>query len=159
MTKSRFYTDEQGRIRYIGSSDIKRVTSDVPLTAPRRDKGNFITTDEGRVVFTGGPGSGGGTAGGSAGQTPTASVIPPLRNGFRVQMDRTGNYTIHGEGYSKSRVPSIVDVRTQKVNDKIAAQYSTRDPMGARSSWNPLGTFDSLTDIVRQVENMIDNKK
>jgi len=38
------------------------------------EKGNFITNEEGRVIFVGGPGSGGGTAGGSGTSVTAANA-------------------------------------------------------------------------------------
>lgn len=59
--RSRFYTDTQGRVRYISKHKADKQSS-VLIHAPVRKKaGSFITT-EGRVIFVGGPGSGGGTA-------------------------------------------------------------------------------------------------
>lgn len=62
--KSMFYTDDQGRVRYIGGKDKKaRGTAqirDVQIAPMRQKAGYFFTNAEGRVVFTGGPGAGGG---------------------------------------------------------------------------------------------------
>lgn len=62
--KSMFYTDDQGRVRYIGGKDKKAQgvarIKDI-LVAPERKKAGFFYTDEeGRTVFAGGPGSGAG---------------------------------------------------------------------------------------------------
>lgn len=69
--KGKFFTDKQGRVRYIGGKTNHDSQKDVPPQhAPQCDKkaGSFITT-EGRVVFVGGPGSGGGGASGSGGNS------------------------------------------------------------------------------------------
>jgi hypothetical protein len=78
--KSRFYTDEEGRTRYIPSSDKKQSESNAQIrpldSAPVREKGFFYTDEEGRVRFAGGPSSGGGGAssvGGSGLPAPDAT--------------------------------------------------------------------------------------
>lgn len=67
--RSKFYTDAQGRVRYMGNDQKKKAPIDDSgvVSAPRRsdEKGSFITNDEGRVIFVGGPGSGGGGVGAS----------------------------------------------------------------------------------------------
>ena len=61
------------------------------------EKGNFITTDEGLVVFIGGPGSGGGT-GGSGSGSPTNEQ---LEAGFAISPEQIENpkSTIEKDGW------------------------------------------------------------
>ena len=75
--KTKFYTDSQGRVRYMGSSKQKRSTVHIetaPMTAPRRKKsGSFITNEEGRVIFIGGPNAGGGGVSNYSSEPPSMS--------------------------------------------------------------------------------------
>jgi len=67
VKKSSFYTDNQGRLRYIGRRKKVQSASNVPLTAPRRgEKLQFITNQEGKVIPIGGPSSGGGSSSASS---------------------------------------------------------------------------------------------
>jgi hypothetical protein len=75
--KSMFYTDGQGRTRYMGKNDAKQSqpTSRISVveTAPQRKALQFITNEEGRVIPIGGPSGGAGGASASSGNI----VIPP----------------------------------------------------------------------------------
>lgn len=73
MSKSMFYTDKQGRLRYRGSSEQKQSTAQVKTveTTPMRKKAGFFFVDkDGRTIFAGGPsgGAGGTSAGGATKQ-------------------------------------------------------------------------------------------
>jgi len=63
VKKSSFYTDNQGRVRYIGRRKKVRSASDVSPTAPRREKELQFITRDGQVVPIGGPSAGGGSTG------------------------------------------------------------------------------------------------
>lgn len=85
--QSMFYTDNQGRTRYIGNSGQKQVTAQVKAmeTAPMRKKaGSFITNEDGRVIFIGGPGSGGGST--SIGQSGNIIIKSDLTDKEYINM-------------------------------------------------------------------------
>ena len=70
MTRSKFFTDSEGRVRYVGNDRKAQDKGSAQVvkteTAPQRGKkGQFITKD-GKVIFIGGPGSGSGSSGGGA---------------------------------------------------------------------------------------------
>lgn len=72
--KSRFYTDKQGRVRFVGKKTISKSTSQLLHAPVRGNKGNFITTDDGRTVFLGGPSVGGGSSIGNG------TIVPRMTN-------------------------------------------------------------------------------
>jgi len=85
--QSKFYTDGQDRVRYIGGKKSVQDSTDKLLRAPQRKKqGQFITKD-GKIIFVGGPGSGGGS--GSSIEDAIASrfeeVIQEQENAIRNQ--------------------------------------------------------------------------
>lgn len=64
-SKSRFYTDTQGRTRYIGKKAVTESDNRLLRAPERGEKGQFITKD-GKVIFVGGPSGGGGSSGGGS---------------------------------------------------------------------------------------------
>ena len=109
VKKSSFYTDDQGRVRYIGSRAKTQSASNMPLIAPRREKGNFITT-EGRVVFIGGPGAGGGSSSG-------VSLLSKLSNNTMS--------IVEGNTYKKGQHPSV-KVSVDEAGDAILKENVIR---------------------------------
>jgi len=113
--RSSFYTDDQGRVRYIGGRKKAHPASDIPLTAPHREKGNFITTDDGRVVFIGGPSSGGGTS-------SSTSLLNKLANNSMS--------IVEGKTYKKGDYPSV-KVNIDEAGDAILKENVIREGKSA----------------------------
>lgn len=116
---SRFYTDKQGRVRYI--ADKTKSSSDAVMThAPERKKaGQFITT-EGQVVFVGGPGAGGGSGGSSIniiGGTEEQNAA------VKTQVDYLQNlgFVVPKEVEIRRGLPSLGVTLS---NDRILLQYA-----------------------------------
>jgi len=69
MNASMFYTDSQGRVRFIKKHTKKVKLTDIEAAPVRKKAGFFFKDEQGRTIFAGGPSSGGGSAtseGGSA---------------------------------------------------------------------------------------------
>lgn len=117
--KSMFYTDEQGRVRYMGRKEDKKtqataIIKDIEV-APTRQKGNFITNEEGRVIFIGGPQSGAGSSSGS-------SLLSKLASNLMT--------VIEGKTYKKGDYPST-KVSIDGAGDAILKENVIREDVSA----------------------------
>jgi hypothetical protein len=101
-----FYTDKQGRTRYMGGSGQKQSTAQVKAveTAPVRQKAGFFFKDElGRTRFAGGPGGGGGGSGASAG-----NALSKWFGNSKI-VDKSGNPLVVYRGVSDAEMVGVKD--------------------------------------------------
>ena len=104
--QSKFFTDSEGRVRYIGNDRKAKdeggaQTAKTETALRRGEKGNFITKD-GKVIFVGGPGSGGGAGSGEATAGEVVYREPTEREAKRGMVAETetdwGTYSIYNRG-------------------------------------------------------------